>query len=329
MPTSPSSLARLEPVDLRRIWQHEARHFTSWLAEESNLALLSETLDLSLVLEEQERDVGPFRADLLCKDTGTDNWVLIENQLERTDHTHLGQLITYAAGLQAATIIWISARFTEEHRAALDWLNEITGEDFNFFGIQVELWRIGSSAVAPRFNIVSKPNDWSKRVRSSKGGSALSAKGSLQLEFWTAYKEYLEKASSIRAAKPYPRVWMPHAVGRSGFTICSIASFYDSALETYDSNELRVEMVVNHRDAKAFFRSLERDRRAIDKALGVAVTWHNPPDSRQAKVYVRRAADLQERANWPEYFSWLREHVELFSRVFTPRVKAMQPDFAD
>lgn len=119
---------------------------------------------MTLELDSTEKGVGPFRADLLCKEPHTDQWVLIENQLEQTDHMHLGQIITYAAGLNAVSIVWIASSFTEEHRAALDWLNEITSESTNFFGVQVELFRIGNSPVAPHFRLASKPNAWSKRV---------------------------------------------------------------------------------------------------------------------------------------------------------------------
>ncbi|MFC6759858.1 hypothetical protein ACFQFQ_10730 [Sulfitobacter porphyrae] len=106
---------------------------------------MGEALGIDLELEAQEKAVGPFRADILCKDIGTEEWVLVENQLERTDHGHLGQLLTYASGLEAVTIVWIAARFTEEHRSTLDWLNKITDETFRFFGLEVELWRIGDS----------------------------------------------------------------------------------------------------------------------------------------------------------------------------------------
>ena len=126
-------LGRLERVELRRIWSSESSDFTPWLAREDNLRLLGETVGIELELEAQEKTVGPFRADILCKDTATDSWVLIENQLERTDHSHLGQLLTYAAGLSAVTVVWVAERFTEEHRAALDWLNERTAERINFF----------------------------------------------------------------------------------------------------------------------------------------------------------------------------------------------------
>ena len=157
-------LGRLETVDLREIWTTESGGFTPWLAREENIALLGEAIGLELEVEGQEENVGPFRADILCKDTITDTWVLVENQLERTDHCHLGQLLTYAAGLQAVTIVWIARQFTEEHRATLDWLNEITDDRFNFFGLEIELWRIGESPVSPKFNVVSKPNDWTKTV---------------------------------------------------------------------------------------------------------------------------------------------------------------------
>ena len=150
------TLGRLQKVELREAWTTESGDFTPWLAKEENLSLLGETIGIELELESQEKDVGPFRADILCKDTATDNWVLIENQLERTDHTHLGQLLTYAAGLNAVTIVWIAERFTAEHRAALDWLNEKTDEKINFFGLEIELWQIGDSPIAPKFNIISQ-----------------------------------------------------------------------------------------------------------------------------------------------------------------------------
>ena len=155
-----NALGRLEKVPLRDFWKHEAADFTPWLAAEENISLLEEVIGLELAVEAQEQRVGPFRADLLCKDTGSNQWVLIENQIESTDHRHLGQLLTYAAGLEAVTIVWIAERFTEEHRAALDWLNQITDERFTFFGLEIELWRIGDSPIAPKFNLISKPNNW-------------------------------------------------------------------------------------------------------------------------------------------------------------------------
>jgi hypothetical protein len=162
-----AQLGRLIWGDVRQIWMHEEKDFTPWLAREENLSLLGQTLALNLALEAQEKYVGTFRADILAKDVNSGQWVLIENQLERTDHGHLGQLITYASGLKAVTVIWIAERFADEHRAALDWLNEITSNSIHFFGIELELWRIGDSPLAPKFNVISKPNSWAKGVSES------------------------------------------------------------------------------------------------------------------------------------------------------------------
>ncbi len=159
-----SQFGRLTQLQLREYWTDEASDFTPWLAEEENIALVGDSIGLNIEVEAQEHNVGPFSADILCRDIDTENWVLIENQLESTDHKHLGQLLTYAAGLDAVTIVWIAKSFTDEHRAALDWLNRITDEAFSFFGLEIELWQIGDSAVAPKLNMISHPNDWQRTI---------------------------------------------------------------------------------------------------------------------------------------------------------------------
>jgi hypothetical protein len=200
---NPPTLGRLEKVDLRKAWVSESSGFTPWLAQSENLKLLGEAIGLELELEAQEKEVGPFRADLLCKVTQSDSWVLIENQLEMTDHRHLGQILTYAAGLKAVTIVWVAQTIREEHRAALDWLNSVTTEQINFFGLEIELWKIGESPFAPKFNVVSKPNNWSKRVTEGVEKIELSETRSLQLAFWTAFRQFVEaKGSKLRLSKP-------------------------------------------------------------------------------------------------------------------------------
>ena len=200
-------LGRLRPVSLREAWVSESGEFTPWLAQEENIELLAEALGLDLEVEAQERNVGPFRADILCKNTVDESWVLVENQ--RTDHGHLGQLLTYAAGLEAVTIVWVAQRFTEEHRAALDWLNGITEDKFNFFGVEVQLFQINDSPVAPHFNVVSKPNDWSKTVSEAakriESGEITPTK-QLQLTFWTKLREYAEnRGTFLRFQTPRPQ----------------------------------------------------------------------------------------------------------------------------
>ncbi len=272
--------------------------------------------------------MGPFRADILCRDTATGHWVLIENQLERTDHVHLGQLLTYAAGLRAVTIIWVADRFKEEHRAALDWLNEITGEGFNFFGVEVELWRIGDSPVAPKFNVVSKPNDWSRTVarEAARAGQAeLSEARQLQLDFWAAFREYVERhGARFKPTKPLPQQWMAMALGRTGFHLSAVASFLDTTTSSFSGHELRAEVVVDNPAGAPYVAQLEGQKAEIERELGEPLTWHNPEDTRQSRIYLRRSADLNDRDNWPDLHEWLREKLDGLHRVFGPRVKQLR-----
>jgi len=323
-----ASLGRLARVDLREIWESEATGFTPWLAESGNLSLLAEAVGLELELEAQEKTVGPFRADLLCKDVATDQWVLVENQLARTDHTHLGQLLTYASGLKAVTIVWVAAHFTEEHRAALDWLNDITDDRFNFFGLEIEAWRIGISPAAPKFNVVSKPNDWSRQVseRASEIGSLTPTK-KLQLEFWTEFRAYAtEHAERIRPTKPLPQHWMNLALGRSGTGLAAIASVMDSESGSFDNHELRAEVNLTGVNASTFYASLRPQMASIEAELGERLTWHNPESTQGSKMYLRKGVDLNDRARWPDYQQWLVEKLDSLHRVFAPRVHALDPD---
>lgn len=322
------SLGRLTRVSLRQVWGNEANDFTPWLARTENLQLLGETVGIELELEAQEAEVGPFRADLLCKNTADDSWVLIENQLERTDHTHLGQLLTYAAGLEAVTIIWVAERVTEEHRATLDWLNQITDEKFAFIGLEIELWQIGDSPVAPKFNIVSSPNDWARMVQSSAQRSApLSNAKQTQLGFWTAFKEYMEQQKSfVRCQKPYPQHWMNHSIGRSGVHLASIASGWNSETSAWDP-EIRVELTIDAKDSKSFFEQLLQQKEEIEREIGHSLIWHNPANARSCRLYLRRSADFFNQAEWPGQHEWLRTNLETFHRVFAPRVRKLEPLF--
>jgi len=193
--TDKPALGTLSQVEVRDYWANEATDFTPWLAEEANIARLGEALNLNMTLVDVEANVGPFRADILCQEFGSENLVLIENQLEPTDHTHLGQIITYSAGLDAVKVVWIAKKFREQHRAAIDWLNKISADDFSFFGVEIELWTIGNSAAAPRFDVVSAPNDWARKAgaaaRESRGGTG-SERGELFRAFWKGLAGYTQ-----------------------------------------------------------------------------------------------------------------------------------------
>jgi hypothetical protein len=317
-----AALGRLEQLDLRSYWKHESKDFTPWLAEEQNIALLGKAIGMELAVESVEKNVGPFFADILCKDIGNDSWVIIENQIEPTDHSHLGQVLTYAAGIEAKTVIWVAQKFTGEHRAALDWLNEITGEDFNFFGIEIELWRIGDSVPAPKFNVICQPNDWSRSVQASAQRGELTGVRKTQLEFWTGFAELMKDTSKVRCPKPNPQHWMSHRIGLSGCHLDSIASTYDSTTNR-SGGELRVELYLDSADAKAHFAGLQTRKDEVERELGEPLTWYNPQEARMCRIYVRRPADINDRKSWPDYYAWLKLKLEAMQRVFEPRVRAL------
>lgn len=314
-------LGRLHRVDLRDIWETEATDFTPWLARPENLAELGNTLGIDLELEAQEKAVGPFRADILCKDLSSDSWVLVENQLERTDHGHLGQLLTYASGLQAVTIVWIAAKFTEEHRSTLDWLNKITDDSFRFFGLEVELWRIGDSLAAPKFNIVSKPNDWSRSVaRAARtiDDSELSEARQIQRRYWAAFAEVLDRVGGpvVTRRVPRPRAGMAYSIGRSGFHL--------GALMQRHKKWLRVALALKGGDAKAHFSLLGRHRAEIEEELGYALEWEELPAGQASRIarYLHDV-DPEDETDWQRQHEWLAKGLNDFHRVFANRVRQL------
>ena len=225
--------------------------------------------------------------------------------------------------METVTIIWIAERFTEEHRATLDWLNEITTDRFAFFGLEIELWRIGISAIAPKFNIISKPNDWSRSVqRSAVKASELSDLRKTQLEFWTAFKKYMEEHSNIRCQKPAPQQWMNHSIGRSGFGLTSIVSSWSSVTQSWDP-ELRVEFSIYLPDSHRYFELLESQKNEIHAELG-QLTWSSAPEKRTCKAYLRLSSNFFDRTEWPRQHEWLRANLEAFYRVFAPRVRTLE-----
>jgi hypothetical protein len=314
-------LGKLIKIELRDVWLSESTDFTPWLARDENLLTLGETLGLELELEAQERAVGPFRADILCKDIGTNAWVLIENQLERTDHTHLGQLLTYASGLEAVTIVWIAARFTEEHRSTLDWLNRITDETFRFFGVEVELWRIGDSPAAPRFNVISKPNNWSKMVTQAARAideAELTKTKAWQVAYWGALgTKLLAKGGALaRERKPQPQSWMSYSIGRTGFGV--------NASLARPKRQIRAELYISHPSAKPWFHLLHAQKESIEQELGYPLDWDELPEGRDTRVSTAlNDTDPEDQSDWPRQHEWLLTRLGELHRVFVNRVKML------
>lgn len=305
------TLGRLEPVDLRDVWKHEATGFTPWLAKEENIKLLSDTIGMELEVQATEQGVGPFSADILCKSAGvSDHWVLIENQIERTDHAHLGQLLTYAAGLHTATIIWIARRFTDEHRAALDWLNEITKEEISFFGLEVELWRIGDSPAAPKFNVVSRPNNF---VKAATQNAASSANASLYLDYWTTFKDLLERRHlPVKALKPQGEYWLDLSTLAPGIRLRAMAG----ARDKYNM----VDLVISNDPDKSKIGYLMQHRAEIDAKIP-GLLWRPKDGYKESAVELRKnGSDPNNRQDWPNQHAWLIESIVKMNEAFAPIV---------
>jgi len=222
-------LAKLTKVDIREVWKHEAKDFTTWLSRPENLEILGESLGLELEPLEQESKVGKYSADILAKDISSGRTVIIENQLEDSNHDHLGKCITYAAGKEAAVVVWIVRKANEEHRKAIEWLNERTDDELAFFLVEIEALKIGDSAVASHFNIIECPNEWARAAKRSAAG--VSELNQQYQKFWTSFAEYAKTRDDFRkefrTTKPSPQNWMSFASFASGCQLTLVCSSYN------------------------------------------------------------------------------------------------------
>lgn len=321
------SLDRLQSVPLREAWFNEAGDFTPWLASPENIGLLGDAVGVSLEVEATEQEVGPFRADIVCRNQADDTLVLIENQIERTDHSHLGQLLTYAAGLEAVTVIWVASRFTEEHRAALDWLNSITEKKFNFFGLEIELWRIGNSAAAPKFNVVCQPNEWVRTTGSAiLGVDALSPTRQRQQQYWTDFKRLLvESGSRLRTASPRPDSGFNIAIGRRGFYLAGVISSYNAVDQVTPQPNVRAQLAIEHPESVGMMRALLARKDEVESKVGEPLVWMPVDDvSRRKRAFISLPANIDDPADWPRQHRWLQEKLEVMAAVFAPIVRELQ-----
>lgn len=304
-------------VPLREAWKHEASEFTPWLAEAENLNALADALGLSeLVRVATEHWVGDFKLDILCTDG--DEQVIIENQLEETDHRHLGQIIAYAAGVGAKKVIWVAESFRTEHAAALQFLNDNTTESLSFFGVQVELWRIGDSPLAPKFEVAVKPNDWVKSGHEqARAASTASPIKQLQQRFWMALIERLAKtAAQIRPQKPRPQHWLTNSIGRSGFWLNITANTRDG--------RLGVELWIPGPEAKKHFANLSAQKQDIASKLGFELDWQGLPDAIGCRIATWYSnASIEDESRWEEYLDWLTQRLVKMDQVLRPIVKGL------
>ena len=312
-------LGSIEQVDLREVWSHEAQDFTPWLAE--NLDKLGEALGLDLELRSAEAAVGPFSLDVLAHDLGSNRPVIIENQLEVTNHDHLGKLLTYAAGYDAYAVVWLTKEFRDEHRQALDWLNQRTDEDTQFFGVVVEAWRIDKSRPAPHFRAVAFPNDWqkqsSKGQRNSGATSNVSERGERYRAFFQSLIDTLrEEHRFTNARKGQPQSWYNFSSGTRGVS-------YNPSFSP-PRGIARVELYVDRGDHdlnKRLFDELEDRKETIESLIQGEWEWERLDNRRACRISVVRAANIDDHPDTLEKLQgWMVDRLLAFKRVFGPHL---------
>lgn len=290
-------LDELKRVNLRDVWKHEALDFTKWLAEEPNHKMLSDAVGVELELLETESSVGAFNVDIYAQESGTGRKVIIENQLEDTNHDHLGKVITYAAGKGAEVVIWVVARARDEHRQAIEWLNQHTDSEFGFFLVEVELWQIGDSRPAPRFNVVEQPNEWAKTLKMSEG---MSDTERVKLSYWTKYREIAEETPEFTAVFKPRKPSASHASDLN----CGTGSYHFALLIDTQAGKIGIELYVP--DDKEIGRKAIENSAVFEERLGLK---SEPIDARKASGVRLYKTGCRIKGNEAAWSGFIREQM--------------------
>lgn len=306
-------ISRLEKLPLRELWKHEAHGFTRWLAE--NLDFVSETIGINLTLIEREASAGPFSADLLAEDS-QGHPVIIENQLEPTDHDHLGKLITYMSNLDAKTAIWITSNPRPEHEKAVHWLNETLPDDTSFFLIQIEAYRIGNSDPAPQLKIIAGPSKESKEVGKQK--KELAERHKLRKEFWIQLLELAKnKTKLFERISPSYENWISAGAGKSGLTYAFVIRMEDAQIDLYIGSGKASEN-------KRLFDLLYQKKEKIEAAFGEPLEWQRLDNKQDCRVkYVFHGHGLKDQDNWSALQMRMVDAMIKFHQAFQPEIQSI------
>ena len=322
-----AEIATLKKINLRDVWKDEGQ-FSDWLAE--NLSRLGDELGMALERSEGEKAVGPFSADIICADQISKFDVVIENQFTRADHDHLGKMITYASGLQSQIIIWVAPPFRDEHRSAIDWLNDISGPETGFFGVVLEVFQISDSAYAPHFDIVARPNDWQRQVKRSSSTSRGMPPNETALKlmsFWEDVRAYFEKRSDFMTEQSSVRV------GNTKFDFThyfpsTVPRHYLRAKFNRDITQFHVEIFLSgSRDrpeySQDWLKHLMAVKDEIEEVAGAPLIWDNPEQNVEMSIrYKPETADIDDTTARTELLARIYDDVHCLDRAFRPHVEA-------
>ena len=303
-------LGELRDINLREVWPHEANDFTPWLAE--NLSRLSQAIGIPLELEDQEVAVEDFSADILATHPADGSRVLIENQLERTDHRHLGQIMTYLAGLDAKTVVWVAQEFREPHLSAIRWLNTHTSQEFAFFAVKVRVVQIGdaTSPAAPLFDVVERPNEWIRQLQAANDDNSnirLSSLREFRKDFWQQYAQRYPDDIELRPNHKSSNVYhtIAGAIVSQWIGQEYVGIYMHAAAKRY-SEELR--------------QQINRHVASLQREYGI-----EPGSNNHCGLSLK--IDTTDRANWPQMSAWLHEKLGEFRRIIKESAATKNDDF--
>ena len=313
-------LGTLEEVPLREIWPHEAHNFTNWLAQEENIELLGNELNIDIEVVDTEVSTGKYRLDILARNSD-DETIIIENQLESTNHDYLGKIITYASGLDATTIIWIVEDVEEEHRKAIDWLNEHLDDTVNIFLCKIRLFRIGDSPAAPKFQVICEPNNWSKAVK-KVNDNIDSETDLLKLEYWTKLADYIRDHPEIHLKERKPTKYNFYDIKLSGVKT-SLAHIVLRI--NVQKRQTRTALWIKNNDD--LYEYLLNNKDTIEEELGFELIWRNKEHNKSSSITVRQNIDPSNRDNWDKCIRWHMDMAEKFNDVFVPIIKEFENEY--
>ena len=304
-------LGKIKKVDLRDVWRLEASGFSAWLAQQENLDLLAEQLEIDIELQGTEVPVGRFKIDILAKEPTTNESIIIENQLENTNHDHLGKLITYAAGLDARHLIWIVKDVLPEHLNAIEWLNNHLDEEIRCCLIRIEVWQIGDSKPAPRFEIISDKNKWVASLKQRTSSSQVSPLKLRQQQFWAEFCEFCKKKDpTIKLHKPAPQHWLNFSMGNS---IAHMAARMNT-----QKNHISIELYIPNN--KMLFSYFKENEELLKRELGKDLDWFSANIASGFNLF-REVNDVFNEGNKLDYFEWLFLNLMNFKNVLNPLIK--------
>lgn len=311
-------LGRLNEVDIRKVFPHEQYDFSAWLAREENIDELGDTLNLSLSDVETEKFVGNYRCDILCKDEITGKTVLIENQLEPTNHDHLGKIITYASGLDAAVVVWVVASARDEHASAIEWLNKHTDESVSFFLVEVHAFTIGDSEPAPQFRIIEQPNDFTKSVKAFAEKGELMESQKQRLNFWNLFNDVLEdRGKPFNKRKATTDHWYSVAVGSSK---CHI-----SIDLVNKEHRIRVGLWIG--DSKELFDYLYEHKDEIESSAGMELVWNRLDNKKASTISTSfKGLNFNKQDNYNELINKAIDNTIILRDAFLPFIQEYSND---